>query len=145
MAAGPPRVVLDTNVWLDLWLFNDPRVASLRQALAAGELAPVRSAATDAELREVLARPELFNVPAERQRDLLGNWEALATLVAEPSPVTMQCRDPLDQKFLELAMAAGAALLITKDRDLLKLRKRARAQGVAVLTPAQFPPDRTTV
>jgi predicted nucleic acid-binding protein len=52
----------------------------------------------------------------------------------------MQCRDPLDQKFLELAVAAGAALLITKDRDLLKLRKRARAHGVSVVAPAAFVP-----
>ena len=51
------EVVVDTNVLLALWLFRDPVVEPLHAAFASGQLRPVRSAATDAEFAEVLARP----------------------------------------------------------------------------------------
>lgn len=139
-AATPPatRVVLDTNVWLALWIFTDPTVDALRAALAAGELLPVRSAATDAELREVLARPALFDVPPARQAELLAAWAASAELVADPPPVALHCRDPLDQKFVELAVASGARWLVTRDKALLKLRKRAARLGLTITPPAGF-------
>lgn len=129
------RVVLDTNVWLALWFFREPGVGVLREALARGDLIPVRSAATDVELAEVLARPDLFNVAADRQADLLRQWESLAVLVGDIAPAACRCRDPDDQKFLDLALSAGARWLITRDRDLLKLRKKVRAAGLTITGP----------
>jgi len=131
-------VVLDTNVLLDLWLFRDPGVAALRTALDAGELVPVRSAATDAEFAEVLGRPGLFDVEPARQAALRRDWEARAALVADIRPAPRPCRDPLDQKFLDLAVTAGAGWLITKDRDLLKLARKFRGSGLRIATPLTF-------
>lgn len=141
------RVVLDTNVWLALWFFREPGVDALREALARGHLVPVRSAATDFELAEVLARPGLFGVAPGRQVDLLRQWESLAELVGDITPAPCRCRDPDDQKFLDLALCAGASWLITRDRDLLKLRKKVRAAGLAIVAPAGYPgalPDLST-
>lgn len=132
------RVVIDTNVLLALSIFSDPVVAPLRTALAQGALQAVRSAATDAEWREVLARPGLFSVPPERQVALLADWEATALLVPVTEPVPFRCRDPLDQKFLELAVAARARWLVTRDKALLKLRRKARKLGLDIVTPELF-------
>ncbi len=132
------NVVLDTNVWLALWFFSEPGVGPLREALARGELVPVRSAATDAELAEVLGRSGLFNVAPERQARLLREWESMATVVENIAPAPCHCRDPLDQKFVDLALSAGARWLITRDRDLLKLRKKVKAAGLTITTPAGY-------
>jgi len=129
------KVVLDTNVWLALWFFREPEVGGLREALARGELVPVRSAATDVELAEVLGRPNLFNVAIDRQAELLRQWESLAVLVGEIAPAPCRCRDPDDQKFVDLALSAGARWLLTRDRDLLKLRKKVRAAGLTITAP----------
>ena len=133
------RVVLDTNVWLALWFFREPGVDALRDALAQGDLIPVRSAATDFELAEVLARPGLFNVAPDRQAELMRRWESLAVLVSDIAPAPCRCRDPDDQKFLDLALSAGTSWLITRDRDLLKLRKKVRASGLTIAAPAGYP------
>jgi predicted nucleic acid-binding protein len=98
----------------------------------------VRSLATDAELREVLARPGLFAVPEQKQADLLRQWAAQALLVPEVAPVAFRCRDPLDQKFVELAVTAGARWLVSRDKALLKLRRKAARLGCAVVTPEGF-------
>ena len=129
------RVVLDTNVWLALWFFREPGVDALRDALAQGDLIPVRSAATDFELAEVLARPGLFNVAPDRQAQLMCQWESVALLVSDITPAPCRCRDPDDQKFLDLALSAGARWLITRDRDLLKLRKKVRSAGLTITLP----------
>lgn len=133
-----PRVVLDTNVLLALWIFTDPAVGPLRTALEAGTLVPVRSAATDAELAEVLARPGLFAVPEDRQASLLAGWTSESMLMEEVTPAPCHCRDPLDQKFVDLALSAGASLLITRDKDLLKLQRKVRGAGLTITTPEGY-------
>jgi predicted nucleic acid-binding protein len=132
-----PRIVLDTNVLLDLWVFADPAVAGLAAALGAGHLQPVRSTATDGELRAVLARPT-FGLAPEGQAALVTDWLARAVAVEAPPVTGLRCRDPLDQKFVELAVAAGARYLVTRDRALLALARRARDRGIAVLAPGGF-------
>lgn len=132
------ETVVDTNVLLALWLFRDPVVEPLHAAFAAGQLQPVRSAATDAEFAEVLARPGLFSVEPERQARLLEAWQAVASPVAAVHAAPWVCRDPLDQKFLDLAVSAGAGWLITRDRDLLKLARKARRQGLLIVTPESW-------
>lgn len=45
------------------------------------------------------------------------------------------CRDPKDNKFLDVAMCGGAALIVTGDRDLLELHP---FHGVEILLPSDF-------
>jgi putative PIN family toxin of toxin-antitoxin system len=136
--SGSTTVVLDTNVLLALWLFRDPVVESLHAALAAHLLQPVRSVATDAEFAEVLARPELFSVAPERQARLLDAWQSMASPVEVIQSAPWVCRDPLDQKFLDLAVSVQAGWLISRDRDLLKLARKTRRQGLLIVTPERW-------
>ena len=51
------RLVLDSNVWLDWLVFDDPAIAPLRAAVAQGEAEVFIDAACEAELRRVLGYP----------------------------------------------------------------------------------------
>lgn len=140
MTAAAGVAVLDTNVWLDLYVFLDPACAALRRCLSmpgAGGLRAVRSDRTDAEIDAVLARPA-FAALQERAAAGREAWRLDATRVAEACAAPWSCRDADDQKFLELACAAGASLLLTKDKALLSLDRRSRASGLRILTPSAF-------
>ena len=119
-----PLLVLDTNVVLDLFVFDDAAARPLRAALDNGHARCGVSAATLEELRQVLTYPA-FSLDAARQHAILARYAALAELcTAEAEMRLPRCRDPDDQKFLELAAASGAGVLVSKDRALLKLRRR---------------------
>jgi putative PIN family toxin of toxin-antitoxin system len=132
--------VIDTNVWLDLFVFLDARAEPLRRALDTGFVQAVRCAPTDAELDAVLRRPR-FALLQERAQAGLEHWRRLARELAPGASVARSpwvCRDPDDQKFLELAYAARASLLLTKDKALLALNRRAAREGLAILSPSDF-------
>jgi len=131
----PPRVVLDTNVLLDLWVFDDPGTRWLAAAIAARRVAALRTVAIDVELMDVLGRAR-FGLDPERQRQILAAWQATSECAPAPPLAALICSDPDDQKFLDLALHARAALLFTKDRALLKLRRRAAPLGLAIARPA---------
>jgi uncharacterized protein len=131
------RVVLDTNVFLDCWVFDDPAALPLKVALEARRLIAVRSVATDVELRDVLARPA-FALTAASAAALFAQWCARALLFdgLAPAAPAIRCSDPDDQKFLDLALAVRAGVLFTKDKALLATARRARAHGLEVRAPA---------
>ena len=125
-------VVIDTNVVLDLFVFEDPAVAPLRAALVEGRLDWIASEAMREELRRVLDYPHL----ARR----LGDTGPVAVLAAfdrhtrrvEPADkAAFTCRDPDDQRFIDLAVAHGAVLL-SKDAHVLALARRLARVGVRV-------------
>ncbi|SPA24144.1 conserved hypothetical protein, DUF132 [Cupriavidus taiwanensis] len=139
-----PRVVLDSNIWVDLLVFQDPHVEPIRAALEAGTIAPVIRADCREELRRVLAYPQF----ARFEIDIgaaLATVDRLASLEALPPQADCdalrlpRCKDTDDQKFVELAHFAGAACLVSKDKAVLKLRSRLRrSSGVEVMTPPAF-------
>ena len=140
----PERAVLDTQVVLDWLVFRDPRVATLARAVESGRLRWLASAAMRAELEHVLDR----GVGAARSPDRAAIAAAFArhAVPAEPAPPSaarLRCGDPDDQMFIDLALAAGARWLFSRDRALLALAPRARAFGVAVLEPAAWRPGAT--
>lgn len=134
--------VLDTNVWLDWLVFDDPGAGPLRAAHAAGALRLASDTDLRAELALVLARPRFGLDAAGVAARLAIHDSAVEPLErvapgAGRGPVPLRCRDPEDQKFLEVAVAARATLLVTKDRALLALAKRARRDfGLGILRPA---------
>jgi putative PIN family toxin of toxin-antitoxin system len=142
-SASPPRaqrIVIDTNVCLDLFVFRDPRWAGLLAAIESGAVEAITRADCRDEYRVVLHYPHLpldeATRPASAER-----FDALIKVVAPPeSGVRLPvCTDRDDQKFLELARDAGADVLITKDKALLKLARRLRNAGMfAVITPEQW-------
>jgi putative PIN family toxin of toxin-antitoxin system len=134
-----PRLVVDTNVLLDCWVFDDPAARPLWQAIAQGGATCLRSGDTDSELAEVLKRPVFHDRLAARALDpseLLAGWQAVAQPVARVFAAPWGCTDPHDQKFLDLASSARADLLVTKDKALLKLARRAHREGLAIVQVA---------
>ena len=128
------RYVFDTGVLISAALFRDstPGLA-FRAALRSGAI--LLSHATAQELHEVLSRPKF-----DRYVRLSTRKRFLAALVGRATVVQIDrffhaCRDPRDDKFLELAVAGRASQLVTGDRDLLVLNP---FQGVPIVTPAEF-------
>ncbi len=106
---------------------------ALRAALRSDRLAV--SEATMAELLDVLSRPRLARfLDLELRDELLGQLDALA-LFFSPTEVVTDCRDAKDDKYLELALAAGAGVIVSGDDDLLVLHPW---RGVKVLRPAGY-------
>jgi putative PIN family toxin of toxin-antitoxin system len=149
-----PRIVLDTNVCLDLLVFRDPACMPLHDALQRGAVHAMTRPDCREEWRRVLHYPGLPVDAAARPR-LIAAFDALShmaparqALAAVPLP---RCADPDDQKFLELALGTGARWLLSKDKALLKLANRARRVcGFAILQvqewsllapPLQLPHD----
>jgi predicted nucleic acid-binding protein len=129
--------VIDTNVVLDLLVFANPAAAPLARALQDGALRWVATAAMLDELRHVLQRP-LFQ--ARRPEQLEDILERDCRLAAAPpdAPPRLLCSDPDDQKFIDLALHRGSRWLISRDRALLKLARRAHGHGVQVCPPATW-------
>ena len=116
--------VIDTNVVLDLLHFGDPAAAPILRALEDGRIECRVTPATLQELRRVLVYPQL-RLAAEVQAKIWARYRELAHCVNAPSPSSLpRCRDADDQKFLELADAEGASVLVSKDRALLRLARR---------------------
>lgn len=104
-----------------------------RHALASDDVAV--SAALLTELNEVLTRPRLARfIDPQLRDDVLALFDAQASFF-EPGETVAECRDPNDDKVLELALAAGAAAIITSDADLLVLHPW---RGIRILRPADY-------
>lgn len=137
-----PTAVLDTNVLLDLWLFDDPSVRRLRAAIEQGTLRVLRSAECDAEFGQVIGRAQ-FGLDEPAQARMLSRWTACSEAIAQVRPAPLACADASDQKFLDAAFSAGAELLLTRDKALLGLARRAEAAGLRIASPAvAMPYDR---
>ena len=128
-----PRLVLDTNVILDLLVFKDPSAEPIRLALAAKQLDAVRTPKSMAELMDVIGRPA-FKLSQEEQDIILQTWESVTRLLEntaiESAPFT--CRDTDDQIFLDMAYSARPALLLSKDLRVLELQAIAKRHGVEI-------------
>jgi putative PIN family toxin of toxin-antitoxin system len=93
------------------------------------------SAAIDSEIAEVLARPKFADaIPLARRARTLGILRGAAVWFQPVVRVT-DCRDPKDDKYLELALAAGAETIVSSDDDLLLLHPW---RGVRILRPAHY-------
>jgi putative PIN family toxin of toxin-antitoxin system len=136
---SPNRIVLDTNVCLDLFVFRDPRWLRLMQALTNGEVEAVTRADCRMEWHIVLGYAHL-GLDEIMQTAVRAEFDALirpcAETFSDASVKLPMCRDTDDQKFIELAYQSGAAMLITKDKALLKLaRKTLKAGLFQIVTP----------
>ena len=132
---GTPRaVVLDTNVVLDLLVFADPSTAPLPDLLASGALRWIATAGMRSELARVLGYPKIAPRVALcglTPEAVLARFDAVVQSV-EPAPrASATCQDADDQPFIDLAAAHGA-ILLSKDKAVLCLRKRLRADGAEV-------------
>jgi uncharacterized protein len=120
------RLVLDTHIALEAYVWDSPRHSALRQAQEDQRIVLLASAATLQEFALVLRYPKLKLADAA-QTQALARYSALLMLIdtAQVPDTLPRCRDVDDQKFLSLAYAGAADLLLTRDK---KLRKIARNQ-----------------
>lgn len=128
------RVVVDTNIVLDVLVFEDEAAAPLRAALRAGDLRWCVTPPMRVELARVLEYPLIARRRAQRQQavaEVLAQFEAWAEQhsIAPKAPYT--CKDPDDQGFIDLACALGVDL-ISKDKAVLALHKRLLRLGIMI-------------
>ena len=132
--SAKPRLVFDTNAIISAALLK--RSVSRRafdKALNEGEL--LTSAETVDELHQVLGRADFVKYVTEDER-----MEFLAVLLREATVIEVtayvgECRDPRDNKFLELAISGGAVCIVSGDQDLLVLHP---FRSIPIVTPRGF-------
>ncbi|MBP7351462.1 PIN domain-containing protein [Comamonas sp. UBA7528] len=126
--AGPlPRpMVLDTNVVLDMLIFDDPHIPSIRELVARGEVRWIADQAQRTELERVLHYSQIaprVSHYGKTPQGVMADFDAAVEYVAEAPKIRFTCTDPDDQHFLDLA-SLHQAVLVSKDRAVLKQRKR---------------------
>ena len=117
-------VIFDTNILVSAALLSGSRADVCVRAVLARQLPLIFSTATYDELADVLMRPKLDRYVSRRSREsLLRTCRKAAVMFSEASlrEQVRDCRDPDDDKFLELALASGARAIVTGDADLLVL------------------------
>jgi putative PIN family toxin of toxin-antitoxin system len=137
-------LILDTNIVLDLFVFNDPYLAALKPALLAGlESKRFNWIATQdmrIELERVLTYPKITPRMAFYQvtaKDVLDKFDHLTTLLAPAPKAKWICKDPDDQRFIDLAVQHKATLL-SKDQAVLCMAKRLLTAGAVVQKAISF-------
>lgn len=140
------KVVLDTNVVLDWLLFDHFSVHPLRDRIRDGRVVVLTYPGAVTELRRVLGYRQ-FELDEMRQADVIARYYAQAHFVPDTERVRIEamelpkgfprCRDPDDNHFLALAYHAKVAALVSKDKRVLKCRRRALAFGFTILNVPQ--------
>jgi uncharacterized protein len=134
-AVALPALVLDTNVVLNWLFFKDPPTVALIGALLTDQQW-VSTAWMQAEAQRVAHSPHLAKYASAAAFETLTTGFTQQAQMLEPRTLSpLRCRDPDDQAFLDLAAHTHAPLLLSLDRDLLKLRKRAATLGLNIVQP----------
>ncbi len=128
------RYVLDTNVIISALLFprSVPGIA-FTKTRQHGDL--LLSSETVGELVEVLSRAKFDPYVTPDERDWFIAVLVKSALLVEPSERVEVCRDPKDNKWLELAIAGQASTIVSGDEDLIALDGY---REISIVTPAEF-------
>ncbi len=131
VVAGVSQIVLDTNIVLDLLVFRDDATLPLRDALQTRQLQWVATVPMRDELERVLAYPQIakrlafYGLSPEQ---VLQARDAQVQTVDVPPKASVTCKDPDDQKFIDLAVAHRCTVL-SKDHAVLCMSNRLQAFG----------------
>jgi|SRR5579884_1885476 len=140
------RAVFDCMVYLQAVLNESGPAFACFRLVDDGRVTLCASAETLAEVRDVLTRPALQRkfrqLTPERVEAFLRNVQAKAVVLDAVPPAVSHPRDPDDEPYLNLAVAAGARFLVSRDKDLLDLMLdadfRGRFPDLTVLDPVAF-------
>ena len=139
MSVSPmARCVLDTNIVLDLWVFDEPQAEALRTSVESGRTQWLATAAMREELARVLAYPQIAKRLSQRQLPasaVLDHFDRCAHLQPDAPKAAYACKDADDQKFIDLAVQHTAALH-SKDAQVLCMKKGLERCGVVLNPPA---------
>lgn len=132
--SNKPRYVFDTNTIVSGFLFHKSNPShALQKALERGQV--LFSMEVAQELAEVLRRNKFDRYVRRKTREEFLRALIEEAVFIEITETIHACRDPKDDKFLELAVNGNASQLITGDEDLLVLNP---FRGISILTPKQF-------
>ena len=126
--------VLDTNIVLDLWVFDEPQALALRDSVEAGATRWIATMAMREELARVLGYPQIakrLHARALPPDAVLAHFDRHAQLQPDAPKAEYTCKDADDQKFIDLAVQHGAALH-SKDAEVLCMKKRLERCGVTL-------------
>jgi predicted nucleic acid-binding protein len=126
--------VLDTNILLDVFVFNDAAAQPVRDGLAAGHWDWIATQPMRVELERVLGYPQIVPRLVFYQlsaAEVLAHFDARARLLPVPAKAPVTCSDADDQMFIDLAVAQRSTLL-SKDKAVTSMQKRLLALGVRV-------------
>ena len=126
-------VVLDTNILLDIFVFNDERALQLKKALFDKATQFLASQKTIEEFADVISRP-LFKLDKQTQTAILAQWQSIAEQKDDSNLASApwQCQDPDDQIFLDLAYQLRPTILISKDNAVLQIAHRAASENILI-------------
>ena len=121
-----PTMILDTNTVLDVFVFSkDPLLEPLRSAVRSRAIDVITVDACVTELQHVLKLDKVPASPEVRERAALefAEYVRVMEMPVKTQPVP-KCADRDDQVFIDLAVGVGAKWLLSRDKKVLKLRKR---------------------
>jgi putative PIN family toxin of toxin-antitoxin system len=125
---GGPRVVFDCNVFFQALIGRHGPAGACIQRAVDGDVELFCSEHTLGELREVTMRPPIarkFAITPERLEALVNTVRSAATFIDEVPARYVLRTDPDDSHYINLALAANARLIVSRDRDLLRLAEAA--------------------
>jgi hypothetical protein len=128
------RLILDTNILVSAFVFKS-ETANIVVRHAAKKHTLLFSESTFKELKSTLLKPkfaEIVELPTIRK--FIINLFRIGEFI-DPKIKIAECRDPKDNKFLELAVAGNADCVITGDKDLLILNP---FRGIKIISPSDF-------
>jgi putative PIN family toxin of toxin-antitoxin system len=131
------RIVLDTGVLVSALLRQRSTPGEVLSAVRSGRVTVLYSTETLVEIIDVLGRPAFgskYHIQPDDVRALINLIRLRGELVTPDQRMTA-CRDPQDDKFLELALAGQADCIVTGDADLLSMTP---FEGIPILRPAEF-------
>lgn len=140
------KIVLDTNVVIDWLVFDDPYLAPFRDAVERREITVLTQSHALEELQRVLAYRAL-KLDASRQEAVLEQYRERTVLFSQTTTSASEgevpkgfprCRDPDDAPFLSLAWHSKAHALVSRDNEVLALRRRAERFGFQILNVPQM-------
>ena len=131
-----PLAVIDTQVLLDWLVFGDAGVARWAAAVEMGEVRWIACPAMRTEFAHMVGHPRLARWQPKSEQ-ALSIFDRHAEIRPEPaaSSPRLRCRDADDQVFIDLALEHRVRWLLTRDKALLALARRARPLGVEILKP----------
>ena len=146
MNGETPGVVFDCNLFLQAAISPRGPAFACLSLVERGSLRLIISPEVLSEARDVLNRPELtrkfVTLAPERVARLLADIEGQAVLVRDVPRTVELPHDPKDEPSINLALAAGARYLVSRDHHLLDLMQdeqfRQSHPGLAILTPVAF-------
>lgn len=128
------RLILDTNILVSAFVFKS-ETANIVVRHAAKKHTLLFSESTFKELKSTLLKPKFAEiVELTTIRSFIINLVRIGEFI-EPTEEIRVCRDPKDNKFLELASAGTASCIITGDKDLLILNP---FRGIKIVSPSDF-------